>query len=246
VAERDRVLADVRAKLAGDPETLATFESGLSSAQVFLQGRERYKTNCIKLVGEIRMCIRELARRRVEDGRLEHPDHIFMLRNGELDEYLHEPERFTATLADRWAQFRELFEIEPIFAINGVVPPLSEWPRRRRSTALQVGAGTVLRGVAGSGGVATGSARVVLDPSEPGDFEPGDILVAPATDPSWVPLFVAATAVVVAVGAVGSHAMIVSRDLGIPCVVSVEDATNRIPDGGTITVDGTAGTVTVH
>jgi pyruvate,water dikinase len=246
LAERDRVLADVREKLAGDPETLASFESGLRSSQVFLQGRERYKTSCIKLVGEIRMCFRELARRRVDDGLLEHPDQIFMLKNSELDEYLHEPGRFTSVLATRWKQFGELYEIEPIFAINGSVPPLPEWPRRQDSTALQVAAGTVLHGVAGSGGVATGTARVVLDPSEPGAFEPGDILVAPATDPSWVPLFVAATAVVVAVGAVGSHAMIVSRDLGIPCVVSVEDATTRIPDGGSITVDGTAGSVTVH
>jgi len=49
----------------------------------------------------------------------------------------------------------------------------------------------------------------------------------------------------VAVGALGSHAMIVSRDLGIPCVVSVEDATVRIPDGATVTVDGNAGTVTI-
>jgi pyruvate,water dikinase len=70
--------------------------------------------------------------------------------------------------------------------------------------------------------------------------------VAPQTDPSWVPLFVSAAAVVVNVGAAGSHAMIVSRELGIPCVASVADATDIIPDGAMITVDGTAGTVTIH
>ena len=59
-------------------------------------------------------------------------------------------------------------------------------------------------------------------------------------------LFLAASAVVVNVGALGSHAMIVSRELGIPCVVSVVDATDRIPDGAMITVDGTAGTVTLE
>ena len=57
--------------------------------------------------------------------------------------------------------------------------------------------------------------------------------------------FVAAGAVVVNVGAVVSHAIIVSRELGIPCVVSVTDATVRIPDGATITVDGANGTVTI-
>ncbi len=105
--------------------------------------------------------------------------------------------------------------------------------------------GTVLTGAAGSGGVATGRARVILDAADPEGLEPGDILVAPQTDPSWVPLFVPASAVVVNVGAMGSHAMIVSRELGVPCVASVADATLIIPDGAIITVDGNAGTVTI-
>jgi rifampicin phosphotransferase len=103
----------------------------------------------------------------------------------------------------------------------------------------------VLTGAAGSGGVATGRARVILDAADPEGLEPGDILVAPQTDPSWVPLFVPAAGVVVNVGAMGSHAMIVSRELGVPCVASVADATDIIPDGATITVDGNAGTVTI-
>ena len=74
---------------------------------------------------------------------------------------------------------------------------------------------------------------------------PGDVLVAPGTDPSWTPLFVPAAAVVVDVGAMLSHAVIVSRELGIPCVPSAVDASKRIPDGALVTVDGTAGTVTV-
>jgi pyruvate,water dikinase len=71
------------------------------------------------------------------------------------------------------------------------------------------------------------------------------VLIAPQTDPSWGPILVPAAAVVVNVGAMGSHAMIVSRELGIPCVVSVEDATARIPDGAMVRVDGNAGTVTL-
>ena len=65
------------------------------------------------------------------------------------------------------------------------------------------------------------------------------------TDPAWTPLFVPASAVVVNVGAALSHAIIVSRELGIPCAVSVTDATYRIPNGATIEVDGTTGTVTL-
>jgi pyruvate,water dikinase len=85
----------------------------------------------------------------------------------------------------------------------------------------------------------------VLDSHDPTALEPGDVLVAPITDPSWTPLFVPAAAVVVDVGAPLSHAIIVSRELGIPCVVSVTDATRRIPDGAWVEVDGDTGSVTV-
>jgi pyruvate,water dikinase len=129
--------------------------------------------------------------------------------------------------------------------IVGDPPPLSEWKRRDESTREKSAPGTVLTGIAGCPGVATGRARVILDPSDPTALEPGDILVAPLTDPAWTPLFVPAAAVVVDVGAQITHAVIVSRELGIPCVVSVTGATKTIPDGAMITVDGTAGTVTL-
>jgi pyruvate,water dikinase len=84
-----------------------------------------------------------------------------------------------------------------------------------------------------------------MDPADAIYLEPGEVLVAPITDPAWTPLFLPSAAVVVNVGALMSHAVIVSRELGIPCVVSVEEATSRIPDGALVEVDGTAGTVTV-
>jgi phosphoenolpyruvate synthase/pyruvate phosphate dikinase len=76
-------------------------------------------------------------------------------------------------------------------------------------------------------------------------LEPGEILVAPLTDAAWTPLFLVAGAVVVDVGALNSHAVVVSRELGIPCVLSLEDATARLRGGMELAVDGTAGTVTV-
>ena len=102
-----------------------------------------------------------------------------------------------------------------------------------------------LVGVAGSPGIARGIARVVLDPGDPGELEPGDILVAPCTDPSWTPLFMTSAAVVVNVGGQISHAVIVSRELGVPCVVSITDGTQRIPNGAMIEVNGTTGVVTI-
>ena len=102
-----------------------------------------------------------------------------------------------------------------------------------------------MQGGPGAPGVATGRARIVLDPMTAPDMDIDDILVAPTTDPSWAPLFLSVGAVVVNVGAVGSHAAIVSRELGVPCAVSVQRATDLIPEGAIITVDGSTGTVTI-
>ena len=246
LAERDAALAEVRSAIAGDAETAGMFEAALGSAQLFLSGRERGKTNTIMVIGEVRMALRELAGRLVERGTFAQIEHLFMLTATELERVKSEPARLGALAADRWQAFRELYDREPVFVVNGVVPTLDQMTRRDAKQVPVAASGTVLTGAAGSGGTATGRARVVLDAADPVGLEPGDVLIAPQTDPSWVPLFIPAVAVVVNVGAMGSHAMIVSRELGIPCVVSVADATHAIPDGAIVTVDGAAGTVTVH
>lgn len=246
VAERDRIIAEIREKIAGDAETAGLFEAALGSAQLFLSGRERAKTNVVMVINEMRVTLREFGRRLVERRLIDQIEQLFMVTDAELDRLRHDPESMTDAIRSRWKQFRSLFDYEPVFVVNGVVPALSDMRRRGGgAAAAQVEVGAVLTGAAGSGGVATGRARVILDAADPAGLEPGDILVAPQTDPSWVPLFVPAAGVVVNVGAMGSHAMIVSRELGVPCVASVADATDIIPDGATITVDGNAGTVTI-
>ncbi len=246
VAERDRVIADIRSRLADSAESAALFESALSSAQLFLAGRERAKTNVVRVINEARMALYEYGSRLVDRGLLEDLEQVFMVTDAELDALRADPQSFRSTIAERWSQYKALFDYEPVFVVNRRVPSIDEMTRRDSSDSSQAGTGAVLSGAAGSGGTATGRARIVVDPSDPAGLEPGDVLVAPQTDPAWVPLMVAAAAVVVNTGAQGSHAMIVSRELGIPCVVSVADATKVIADGTTITVDGTAGTVTLH
>jgi phosphohistidine swiveling domain-containing protein len=99
-----------------------------------------------------------------------------------------------------------------------------------------------LRGTPASGGVVTGKARVILDPGD-ADLEPGEILVAPSTDPGWTPLFLTAGGLVMEMGGPMSHGAIVAREYGIPAVVGVPDATERIETGRRITVDGSYGVV---
>jgi rifampicin phosphotransferase len=168
-----------------------------------------------------------------------------MLLADEVDDFIAEPGLFSATLAEREADYHALYELDPPYIVNGSAPALSTWRRRGEGAAAPVQVGDVLKGVAGSPGEATGTARIMLDLSDPSLLEPGDILIAPSTDPSWTPLFLVAEAVITDIGAVGTHAVIVSRELGIPCVPSIADATKRIPDGATLTVNGSLGTVTI-
>jgi pyruvate,water dikinase len=99
-----------------------------------------------------------------------------------------------------------------------------------------------LVGIAASSGSATGPARVVLDPTG-AHLAPGEILVAPSTDPGWTPLFLTAGGLVMEMGGANSHGAVVAREYGIPAVVGVPDATTEITTGEQLTVDGTRGLV---
>ncbi len=104
-------------------------------------------------------------------------------------------------------------------------------------------AGATLVGTAASAGVVTAPVRVVLDPVG-AYLEPGEILVAPSTDPGWTPLFLTAGGLVMEMGGSNSHGAVVAREYGIPAVVGVADATTRLTTGERVTVDGAAGAVT--
>jgi phosphohistidine swiveling domain-containing protein len=101
-----------------------------------------------------------------------------------------------------------------------------------------------LAGSPASTGTVTGRARVVLDPVG-AHLEPGEILVAPSTDPGWTPLFLTAGGLVMEMGGSNSHGAVVAREYGIPAVVGVPEATHKIETGQLITVDGAAGLVSL-
>ena len=136
----------------------------------------------------------------------------------------------------------KLASLEPPFIVNSIVPPIDEW---RVRDAKDLSSTQIIKGQPGCAGTFKGRARVITDASEPGDLQPNDVLVARHTDPSWTPLFSAVSAVVVDVGATISHAVIVARELGVPCVTSATNATSLIPDGALIEVNGSSGTVTI-
>lgn len=261
-AERKRLTVELLAMVEGDPEAHGGLKAGIASAALFFGLREMGKNACIRLIHEAKLALVELGKRVVEQGVIEDPQQLFMLMDDELDHFLADPASMSDTIADRDRSFAELQTLEPpyIIKLEDGVPPISSWSvageaggtagvntetAAAAGAVNQVAAGETLQGATGAPGVVTGIARVVLDPADPGAVGPGDIMIAPTTDPSWVPLFLSAEAVVVNVGAVGSHAAIMCRELGLPCAVSVINATSRIPDGATIEVDGSTGTVKI-
>jgi pyruvate,water dikinase len=114
-----------------------------------------------------------------------------------------------------------------------------------QNTQSAVQAEGTLQGTPASPGTVTAPARVILDPHD-AHLSPGEILVAPSTDPGWTPLFLKASGLVMEVGGAMAHGAIVAREYGIPAVVGVAGATGRIATSSRVTVDGTAGTVVIE
>ncbi len=244
VADREAAEQEVREVFAGNEEALATLDLGIRTARVFIAGRERTKLTSMLTNHEIRLPMYELGRRMTERGVLSTPRDVFLLRDAELDSFIDNPEQMADLIQERSEGFAALSSLQDPFIVNGVVPPLSDWGERG-IPSQPADAGEELAGVPGSPGIVTGKARVITDPSDPQGLEPGEILVAPITDPSWTPLFIPAAGVVVEVGAPLSHSVIVSREFGIPCVTGVFEAVSKIPNGAIISVNGVTGTVTI-
>jgi pyruvate,water dikinase len=122
--------------------------------------------------------------------------------------------------------------------------PITSLRGEATADAAEAGEARVLvRGLAASTGIVSGPVRVLRSPEEGGRLQPGEVLVAPMTNPDWVPTLRRAAAIVTDGGGMTCHAAIVARELGVPCVVGARTATTTLRDGEVVTVDGGAGVV---
>jgi pyruvate,water dikinase len=206
--------------------------------------RERAKDIMVLENLGARQVLHELIRRAAERGGPSDPRRGFCVTIDELADYLARPAAFSDVIAERAARAEYLNQRVPPPWFDGRIPDPSTWSIREDATTERPAAGTVISGIAVSGGTASGPARVIDDPADPRGLEPGDVLVCSITDPSWTPLFLGAVAVVCDSGAVLSHAAIVARELGIPAVMSAQGIT-AVSDGTILHVDGDSGTVSV-
>lgn len=203
----------------------------LKDAQQLLPYRETGKHYLMMGYETIRAALLELARR-WDLGR-----DLFFLYLDELEGFESRRDELTKEIARRKLRWRSAQKLSLPFVVDS--ERLDELGRPQTRAG-----GARLAGCPLASGAAKGVARIVFDPQAAGDLGTGYILVCPSTDPGWTPLFVHARGLVVERGGVLSHGAIVARDFGIPAVV-LEGATQLIPDGTTIEVDGSTGAITL-
>jgi rifampicin phosphotransferase len=198
--------------------------------------REVPKFGIILLFARVRALLWLVGEELAEANRLERAEDIFFVTLPEARAALAGTDLRPVVSERRAGYERELDRrhVPRILLSDGTEPTAEE--------ALDAAVDGALRGTPASPGVASAKARVILEPSG-ARLEPGEILVAPSTDPGWTPLFLTAGGLVMEMGGMMSHGAVVAREYGIPAVVGVPDATERIATGQWITVDGSSGTV---
>lgn len=195
--------------------------------------REVARDAVVRLTHQYRIAARERARRLVEAGVLDEVGDGFFLTREQL---LVPPSDARGVVARRRAERARLAAQRMPVVFHGTWSPLED-------DVPPLAAGESIQGMPASAGQVTGVARIMsIDDLDA--LQPGEILVTELTDTGWTPLFSYAGAVVTDVGGQMSHAAVVAREFGIPCVVQAIDATRRIRTGQTIRIDGAAGTVT--
>lgn len=198
----------------------------------FQRSRERGRDAAIRLTHEYRLAARELGARLVAQGVIADADDVFYLV---LDELLWPPLDVRYLVLRRRAERVRLQRERPPLDFVGTWTPSPE-------TVPEIGCGEALSGIPASVGSVTGRVRVVTVESLH-QLSPGEILVADSIDVGWTPYFTYAAAVVLSTGATMSHAAIIAREFGIPCVVGSKTASRVLRTGHIVEVDGAAGRI---
>jgi nucleoside-diphosphate-sugar epimerase/phosphohistidine swiveling domain-containing protein len=199
----------------------------------FQQSRERARDAAVRHTHCYRLITREIGARLARDGVIQHRDDVFYLIR---DELLHPPADVRRRVARRQAEQARLQKYRP--PMNFV----ERW-ELRADYFTEAAPGESLGGIPVSAGIAKGRVRVLTADST-SELQPGEVLVTEFTDIGWTPFFAYAAAVVVDTGAEMSHAAVVAREFGIPCVVGSIVGSRVLRTGHLVEVDASSGLVT--
>ena len=229
-------------RAAAERELLAALpKSRRAGARVILAMARRYvplrgvaKVALLQSIDVCRAAARRMGGCLTADGLLDDPSDIFFLTLDEVRAGHWDGAR--ELVAFRRARHESHQDLDLPVTWRGMPEPIT----RDEAPSVE----TMLDGMPGSPGVAEGVVRVLTDPGE-SYMEPGEILVAHTTDPSWASVLFLSSALVTDIGGQLSHAAIVARELGVPCVVNTRNGTTVLRTGDRCRVDGTAGRVEV-
>ena len=215
----------------------------LQRAHTLAGYREMTRFVLALLLAQVRGLLQPVGTELVQARRLEQAEDIFFLTLPEVHEALAGADMHAKVSERRTTYTRELTRRHvPLVLLSDGTEPTPQPPAGPQSAALLEDA---LQGTPASPGIVTGNARVILDPRG-ARLSPGEILVAPTTDPGWTPLFLTAGGLVMEMGGAMAHGAIVAREYGIPAIVGVPQATERITTGMRLTINGTTGTVVIE
>jgi phosphohistidine swiveling domain-containing protein len=235
----------VRAMLKGHRVRRLLFRWVLGQARARVRDRENLRFERTRLFGRVRRIFCEFGRRFSALSLVDDPRDIFYL---EVEEILGLVEG-TGTCANlkglialrkvEFAGYRDAAPLPDRFETHGLA---SEGPIQRKSPQAPSHAGESRTGTGCCPGIVRGPVRVIVDPRR-ATLRQGDILVAERTDPGWIVLFPAAAGLIVERGSLLSHSAIIARELRIPAVVSLAEATRWLHDGDWVELDGGSGVV---
>jgi rifampicin phosphotransferase len=234
--DKERELLERLSSLPDGEQKVSETKRKIDIIQHFTGYREYPKYGMIHRYFVYKQALLKEAERLVEQNILQEKEDIFYLTFNELQNLVgtHEPEDALICKRKEEYDFYEKLTPPRVITSDGEIIT-GEYKREN----LPEGA---IPGLAVSSGVIEGRARVIVN-MENADLEEGDILVTPYTDPSWTPLFVSIKGLVTEVGGLMTHGAVIAREYGLPAVVGVERATERIQDGQRIRVHGTEGYV---
>jgi len=237
VEDRRKQAAEVTAKLLAalpaPQRPMVRMLLGLAARRIPMRGIP--KRGFLQYFDVLRVCARRLGTLLAAEGKLDSPEDVFYLTDEELLGPW--PENAKALVVKRRKRRSEYMKL-------GVPTEWQGMPEPIRAKHEPTGTQTALTGIGVSPGIVEGRARVLLTP----DFaqvEPGEILVSPTTDPSWSSVMFISAGLVVDIGGALSHAAIVARELGLPCVVNTRHGSQVLQTGDLLRVDGAAGTVEI-
>jgi pyruvate,water dikinase len=199
--------------------------------------REHHKFMLVRLVAVVREILKENATELVAKGKLAAPDDIWFLKWDELLSIWDDKAiSWGEVIAQRQVDFNRYLKLTPpaVITSDGETPVV-----QYRVEDAPPGA---LLGNPVSAGIVEGIVHVIHDPTTE-MLKPGEILVAPFTDPGWTPLFINAAGLVMDIGGALAHGSVVAREYGIPAVVGVRDSTTKLITGQRVRVDGNRGII---